>query len=324
MKGHIEKSSVGGAMATARAGKSDWNMGRIALIAAALIALIAIGIAVARSAGAFDSAPATPATAAAAPTPDQAIAQLETRLQKDPKDIEGWQMLGWAFFETGRYPEAATAYRRATALAPDNGVLWSSLGEALALSVKELEMPADAAAAFRKAIALDPDDPRARYFLGVEKDIGGNARGAIDDWMALLEITPAGAPWEASVRQTIEKVAERDKIDIKVRLAAIKPAPARPGVATAGIPGPSRSDMQAASKLPPGQQQAMVNGMVESLAIKLAANPRNVDGWIMLMRSRMTLGQAREASEALSAAVAANPAAAARLKTAASELGIAS
>lgn len=310
-------------MASVAAGKSGWNFGRIALIAAALIALVAIGIAVARSLGAFDAAAPAPAAATAPPTPDQAIAQLEARLQKDPKDVEGWQMLGWAFFETARYPEAATAYRRATALAPGNGVLWSSLGEALALSVKELEMPADAAAAFRKAIQLDPNDPRARYFLGVEKDIAGNARGAIDDWIALLEITPAGAPWEASVRQTIEKVAARDKIDVATRLAAVKPAPALPGTpASAGIPGPSPQEMAAASKLPPGQQEAMVAGMVNGLEAKLAANPANPDGWMMLMRSRMTLGEGAKASAAYRSALAANPGARSQLAAAAKELGV--
>jgi cytochrome c-type biogenesis protein CcmH len=80
--------------------------------------------------------------------------------------------------------------------------------------------------------------------------------------------------------------------------------------------------MRAAATLPPHQQDAMVQTMVASLEAKLAANPGNVDGWIMLMRSRMTLGEAAKASAALKAAVAANPGEAARLQAEAAALGV--
>src|SRR3546814_15669535 len=62
-------------------------------------------------------------------------------------------------------------------------------------------------------------------------------------------------------------------------------------VAARAIPGPSRADMEAASQLPKGQQDAMIEGMVSGLEAKLKANPADVDRWIMLMRSRMTLGE---------------------------------
>ena len=67
----------------------------------------------------------------------------------------------------------------------------------------------------------------------------------------------------------------------------------------------------------------MARGMVESLEGKLKADPKNVSGWIMLMRSHVTLGQTVKASAALKSATAANPAEAPRLNAAARELGIA-
>src|SRR3546814_16145125 len=72
-------------------------------------------------------------------------------------------------------------------------------------------MPAAASEAFDKAIALDAKDPRARYFLAVRKDIGGDHQGAIDDWFALLSDTPRGAPWEADLRRTIEQVRSEER-----------------------------------------------------------------------------------------------------------------
>jgi len=303
------------------------RIGRLALGASAVIALVAIGVAVTRDRG--KEPPAAAAPTQPVETPDQAIAKLEARLKANPQDVKGWQLLGWAFFETNRFAEAATAYRRATALTPGNAELWSSLGEALALSTDKRELPKDAADAFRKAIAIDAKDPRARYFLAVGKDVSGDHKGAIDDWFALLADTPAGAPWEADLRRTIEEAAAREQIDVAARLAATKPAPgidpahaALPSVATAAIPGPTREQMQAAAALPKGQQDMMVQSMVDGLEAKLKGNPANPQGWIMLMRSRVTLGETAKASAAWKSAVAANPGAKAQIDEAARALGI--
>jgi cytochrome c-type biogenesis protein CcmH len=301
------------------------RIGRLALGAATVIALVAVGVAVTRDRGA--EPPASTAAPKPAETPDQAIAKLEARLKANPQDVKGWQLLGWAFFETNRFAEAATAYRRAATLSPGSADLWSSLGEALALSTDKRELPQDATDAFRKAIAIDSKDARARYFLAVGKDVSGDHKGAIDDWFALLADTPAGAPWEADLRRTIEEVAAREKIDVAARLAAVKPAPGAahpslPSVATAAIPGPTREQMQAAAALPKGQQDMMVQSMIDGLEAKLKADPSNVQGWMMLMRSRMTLGETAKAGAAWKSAVAANPGAKVQIDQAARTLGI--
>jgi cytochrome c-type biogenesis protein CcmH len=72
--------------------------------------------------------------------------------------------------------------------------------------------------------------------------------------------------------------------------------------------------MQAAAQLPKGQQDAMIETMVSGLEAKLKANPANLNGWIMLMRSRMTLGETAKAQAAYQAARKANPAQAGRLR----------
>jgi len=301
---------------------------RIALFGAAALAIVAVGIKLKRDAAPPPAAPAavaaapTPAAGPAAPDVDSLISRLEAKLKEDPTNAEGWRMLGWSFFETGRFAEAASAYGQAAKLAPDSADHWSSLGEALVLAGPGT-VPADAKAAFERALALDAKDPRARYFVAVAKDMAGDHRGAIDDWFALLRDTPAGAPWEADVRKTIEQVAAKEKIDVTARLAALRPAaPAGPAAALAGIPGPSPAQMAAAAQLPPGQQEAMIRGMVDGLAQKLAADPRQPDRWMMLIRSRMQLGQSREAAAALAEARAANPGARDELTRVAKQLGV--
>jgi cytochrome c-type biogenesis protein CcmH len=235
-----------------------------------------------------------------------------------------------------RYADAERAFRRAAMLVPGNAGVWSAYGEAAVMASERDPMPPVALDAFKKAHALDAKDPRSRYFLAVARDLSGDHKGAIDDWLALLQDSPAGAPWEADLRRTIEQVGKINRIDVAPRLAAIKPAApaamAGPSdlrapvmgdpVATGGIPGPTREQMQAASALPKGAQDQMVQGMVDGLEAKLKANPANVDGWIMLMRSRMTLGETAKAVAARNAAIAANPAAATRIRSAAATLGI--
>lgn len=297
----------------------------MALLGAGALAVVSVGYNVLRDRPAKDEAPAVPAAAQQPNDPEAAIRSLQERVGANPNDAEGWQMLGWAYFESGRHADAARAYRRAVKLAPGNATFWSSLGEAVVMASEHDPMPREAAQAFDKAIALDPKEPRARYFLAVRKDLAKDHEGAIRDWLALLADTPPGAPWEADLRRTIEQVGKINGIDVTKRLAAVKPSAPHPpigSIATAAIPGPSRDQMQAASQLPKGQQDAMIEGMVSGLEAKLKANPANIDGWIMLMRSRMTLGETSKAQAALDAARRANPGQAARLRDEARLLGV--
>lgn len=301
------------------------RMTRIILGAAALIALIAVGLAVWKRS---PPAPLPPAQQIEAPQGDVAamISGLEAKLKANPGDAEGWRMLGWAFFETGKYAESATAYARATQINPGKAEYWSSLGEARVMAGAG-DVPKEAKQAFDKAVALDPKDPRARYFLGVARDMAGDHKGAIDDWFKLLADTPPGAPWEADVRRLIADIGKKEKIDVASRLAAIRPSPASGGaaIATAAIPGPSAEDMRAATQIPKGQQDAMIQGMVDGLEARLKANPKNAQGWIMLMRSRMSLGETAKASAAYAsarAAFASDATGLGQIDAAARELGV--
>jgi cytochrome c-type biogenesis protein CcmH len=252
------------------------------------------------------------------------IASLEGKLKQNPNDANGWRMLGWSHFETGDLMKAAQAYRRAAQIEPGNAENWSSLGEAL--QVASTAVSPEAKSAFERALQIDAKDPRARYFLGVQKDLSGQHAQAVDDWIALLKDTPEGAPWEADLRRTIAQVADKQKIDIKGRVPAPQQTAATgQSVATAAIPGPTPEQLAQASSIPPGQQDEMVQGMVTRLADRLKANPKDADGWIRLMRARMVLGETGKATEALSSGRAAFPGDAAtqgRLTQAAQELGV--
>ncbi len=299
--------------------RSNWWV-----LGGATIALAAaIGFALTRS-----DDPASVGPSAAAPaSPALGAGDLEARVAANPDDVDAWVQLGQLKFDAQDYPGAVAAYTKATELSPAVAGFWSALGEAQVMASPRggPALPDSALAAFRRATAIDADDPRSRYFLAVKKDIDGDHEGAIADWLTLLGDTPQGAPWEDDLRRTIEQVGARHNIAVAPRIAAVRQpalAPDQLPVAAQAIPGPTRQQMQEAAALPKGQQDMAVASMLESLETKLRTNPAQPDRWIMLMRSRMTLGESVKAGEALQAAIRANPGDADRLRAQARLLGV--
>ena len=311
------------ASSSASSGRRLPSMATMLLIAAAVIALASAAVAISRSGGGDSAAPVGPHGTAKPAKPvgtvEEKIAELETKLKQEPNNPAGWRMLGWSYFETGDLMRSAAAYRKAAQIEPGNAENWSSLGEALQSA--STSVSPEAAAAFERAIKLDAADPRARYFLAVQKDLAGRHEAAIADWIALLRDTPSGAPWEADLRRTIQQVAAKERIDLAGRM----PPPSAPSPATAAIPGPTREQMASASSIPPAQQSEMVKGMVERLAARLKADPKDANGWMRLMRARMVLGETDAAAQALRTGLAAfkgDPAVQTQLNSAADELGV--
>jgi cytochrome c-type biogenesis protein CcmH len=223
------------------------------------------------------------------------IVQLETQLRETPEDVNGWRMLGWSYFQTGRFAEAAEAYGRAATLEPTNAEHFSAQGEALVQAGGGQVTPA-ALTAFRGALRADPQDPRARYFVAVEMDQRGEREAAMTAWIDLINSAPPGAPWAAEVRAFVEDLARERGQDISTRL---RPAPAgTPVVVPPGIPGPTAAQIAEAQTMSPADQQAMIQGMVGGLEERLRASPRDRDGWVRLMRARMVLGDSAAATAA--------------------------
>ena len=79
-------------------------------------------------------------------------------------------------------------------------------------------------------------------------------------------------------------------------------APARPPAIERG---PSPQDVRTADAMPPTERSAMIQGMVDRLANRLEKSPHDADGWIKLIQSRMVLGEAELARQALARSIAA-------------------
>ena len=303
----------------------------IALGLAALLAISAVAVA-AYHAGQNSVEPSANASAGAnemagaqGGTVDDMIASLRERLRQNPDNDQGWFLLGLSYRNAGDFEQAAQAFRRASELQPRNADYVAYLGETILLQSGAGHPSPEAASLFRRALQLDSNNAQARYYLATLKDLGGDHRGAIDDLVALLRTAPADAPWSSQVRDAVTAIAQENHIDIAGRLPPAPAAAPAGSTATAAIPGPTPEQMQAANGIPPSQQDQMVRAMVDGLAARLRQNPRDADGWIRLMRSRMVLHDNAAAQQALRAGLAAfagDAATQSRLRDAAGQLGI--
>ncbi len=240
--------------------------------------------------------PADPAMAVAA----EMAGRLAQRVEENPDDAEGWASLGRSYLVLGRYAESVNAYERALELTGNRPDLASEYGESLVL-LHDGQVGAAARQTFEAALAGDPGEPIARYYLALGAAQAGDLQGALDGWVALARDAPPDAPWLAAVRARIDDVAGQLGVDVATLAPALAHAPS--------------SDADQAQTL---------RDMVDGLAARLAANPRDLDGWLMLARSYRALGETGKAEAALqsASAVFADDAGRQRIDAAAAELGL--
>lgn len=249
-------------------------------------------------------------------TVDEMIDRVVQRLKQQPGDPEGWRMLGWSYFGTERYGQAAEAYAKAVALSPNMPLLQSSYGEAMVRAADGQVTP-QARTIFDVALKLDPKDPRARFFKGLAKEQDGAKAEALNDWIAILADAGPDEPWASDLEQRVAELAREIGVDIPARLRqARKPATggvlgllenqSRAGLADppahamrAAERGPTAEDVRKSEGMAPSDRTAMIRGMVDSLASRLKQSPLDADGWIKLIRSHMVLGEASAARAAL-------------------------
>jgi cytochrome c-type biogenesis protein CcmH len=314
------------------------------LVAASLLALVLCGLtllglagepaATPRSAEAMSSLPPDPDLArlelyakAKAPRPpvsasgakaselpdvDTMIERLALRLQKKPDDIEGWRMLGWSYFNLQQPAKAVEAYARAVALEPQGAALKSAYGEAMVAAENGTVTP-QAVETFNAALALEAKNPKARYFVALALEQTGKKKEALDGWSSLLAEPMADEPWVADLRQRAQSLARELGVILPAQplLAAdasgetASPAAGKLEVKTGHGPrGLTAEEIKLAQALPADQQQAMIRNMVSSLADRLESKPRDEEGWMRLIRSRVVLGEEGAAREALARALA--------------------
>jgi cytochrome c-type biogenesis protein CcmH len=205
---------------------------------------------------------------------DDAIARIEAQLAGAPDDLRGWSVIAPAYMQLGRFADAARAYRRILELGGATADSETDLGEALMMA-NGGSAAGEPLALFTSAAARDARHVRSRYYLASEATRTGDYESAIGLWNGLLALAQGDEPWVAAARGGL-------------------------AMAEAGLAGAAQPDA------------AAIEGMVEGLAARLAAEGGTIEDWTRLVRSRLVLGQTERAQADYDAARRAYPDAAVR------------
>ncbi|MEG3050644.1 MAG: cytochrome C biogenesis protein [Thermomonas sp.] len=131
-----------------------------------------------------------------------AIVQLEAELQRDPRQAEGWRLLGQAYQREGKAVQSRDAFAKAAALLPDDPDLLTEAAQARALADGKRLFDAQAVDLLKRAIANESTHQRARWFLGIAQRQAGDNAAAAATWEPLLAQVDAATA--ASLRKEID------------------------------------------------------------------------------------------------------------------------
>jgi cytochrome c-type biogenesis protein CcmH len=243
------------------------------------------------------------------PPVDEMIQRLTARLLQNPKDAQGWRTLGWSYFNVGRFNEASEAYAKAIELNPNVADVRSARIEAMVRSADGV-VTTEASNAIDDTLKIDPQNARARFFRGLAKEQGGDKTSALTDWIEVRRDANPDEAWVPELKNRISGLQRELGLDAGA-------SPAEPKAAMAGespetsktqgssqLPsatekGPGPQDVRTAEAMPAAERSAMIRGMVDRLADRLEKSPRDADGWIKLIQSRIVLGETELAKQAL-------------------------
>ncbi|MEG3619326.1 c-type cytochrome biogenesis protein CcmI [Magnetovibrio sp. PR-2] len=227
----------------------------------------------------------------------QLLKDLEERLAKEPNDVEGWLVLAEIYEMGQRYGDAAGAYEKVAGLTNRHPQALAAWAEALIIE--------DGSVVSKLASDLlvevqdkDPADPRSYFYLALAKQQKDDLQGALDEYVALLKVSPENAEWVAQIQSRMQGLAAGLGIDVP-QVTMLPPMEvAEPEPAPAPAPGPTAEQVQDAQQMSAEDQNAMIQAMVERLADKLKENPDDLAGWKRLAQAYRVLGNAEGLAEA--------------------------
>jgi cytochrome c-type biogenesis protein CcmH len=214
------------------------------------------------------------------------VAQLREAVAARPDDEEGHRLLSEHEAALGNFAAAHAAKARLIAIkgARASAEDYADLANLLIYAAGGYVSP-EAEAALSEALTRDPANGLSRYYSGLLFAQIGRPDLAFRFWAPLLAEGPEEAPWIAPIRGQIALIA--------LQAGEVNYAPPEPQR------GPSLEDVEAAEDMAPEDRMAMIRGMVDGLAARLAAEGGPASDWARLIRAFGVLGEAERARPVL-------------------------
>jgi cytochrome c-type biogenesis protein CcmH len=232
-----------------------------------------------------------------ADSPQNMVASLARKLERNPQDLNGWLMLGRSYIVLEQYPLAVRSFERADRLAGGKNAE-ALVGEAEALTMSdESQLDGRAGRLIEQALTLDPNSGKGLFFgaaaavrrgqlplarerfekllsmnppeairpilqqqiAAIDAKLGASGSGGNAAAAAASSGSPAAAANAAAVRVHIELAPELSK-------AAADAAPLFVFVRDPGQPGPPLAAKRLASRFPQNVELTPADSMVPGRA----------------------------------------------------------
>ena len=160
---------------------------------------------------------------------EEMTSKLAARLEKEPDNVDGWVMLARTYYSQRKFPQAASAYEKLTALLPNEPDLYADYADALAmaqgrqLSGKPMEL-------VKKALELDPNQWKALAMAGTDAFERKDYKAAVAHWERLRDTSGTDSPIGKQIQASIDEARQLGGMPAStppVAAAASKDAPGK-------------------------------------------------------------------------------------------------
>ena len=210
------------------------------------------------------------------------VKQLAERMQSNPDDLQGWTLLARTYAAMQKFPEAAKAYERATALAPDNAALLADRADVMAV-LQGQRAAGEPAKLIARALEIDPRNLKALALAGSVAYEEGDYDRAIARWTQARELATPASDFANNLEQGIRdaRAAQGGSASVAMASPAAQPptqgdpvavAPAPPASVGAGarVTGRVTLSPQLAGKVSPGDTVFIFARAIEGPRMPLA------------------------------------------------------
>lgn len=135
---------------------------------------------------------------------------LAARLEENPDDVEGWQMLARSYTVLGRDDEAREAYKKLASLQPEN--LQAQIDYAAArmndVLKRQVAIDGETVQLLTAIYEADPTVPMALLYLGAAAQQRGDLSDAEAYWKKLQDQSEPGSPDYTMVQSLLDRIGD--------------------------------------------------------------------------------------------------------------------
>ena len=192
------------------------------------------------------------------------VKKLRERLDQNPNQLKGWILLGKSLVSLNRFNDASNAFKQALKIAPDRAEIAASTAETRFMA-KDGKFDQEVRDYFKMAQKLNPKEHKALYYLGLDSFLAKKYASAIQYWIDLISISPAGSPWMDNVRGRLIDAAEAGNLKISNFTPRLKSASkSSKKLQQTREPAPTQEDIKNADEMSKRERENFIRSMVET------------------------------------------------------------